>query len=468
MEERTERRILALLFGVGLLLSSLLIARSQVGGDQLNLLARGWLLVEQGELVSSGHPTSGGGKTPGSLTALLVGLPMLLWHHHRAPVILLSLFHVLAYAVLHRALKDVLSSSQRVLLALFYWLNPLRLLLSGFLWNPNFMLLFGALHLSTAFRQRRLASGPQSFLHVAALVLSIQLHASAIFLFALSLILLQRRLMKMHWRGAVAGGVVGGLSIIPWMIEAWSYPSLVPGSGGILDRLPFFAYPMMRAVLYWFRYPSFYLSRSVTDWDFSPLLGSGANAVLVPVGVALNGVLAPLSVFLPLIAGIWLWRRAVKRKWWRRIETSMGDRHWLEAYVLWGFLGILSVSAMAPDSLMWWHFVSLFHAAVLPVVLWLGREIDAGRRPYLWRAVGCYCAIGFLIVVATGVAGQRFRCGGHGELKFLPPLRSDHPMLHDLGIQETCAIPVNTRLGDPTVGFWPDVLPEAPDPGAGE
>ncbi len=137
MEERTERRILALLFGAGLLLSALLIARSQVGGDQLNLLARGWLLVEQGELVSSGHPTSGGGKTPGSLTALLVGLPMLLWHHHRAPVILLSLFHVLAYAVLHCALKDVLSSSQRVLLALFYWLNPLRLLLSGFLWNPN-------------------------------------------------------------------------------------------------------------------------------------------------------------------------------------------------------------------------------------------------------------------------------------------------------------------------------------------
>ena len=58
-------------------LSLLLALRSQVGGDQLNLLARGWLLVARGEWVPYGNPSSSGGAVPGGMTALLVAAPLL-------------------------------------------------------------------------------------------------------------------------------------------------------------------------------------------------------------------------------------------------------------------------------------------------------------------------------------------------------------------------------------------------------
>ena len=56
------------IFGLGLLLSALLIARQQVGGDQLNLLARGWLLATEGPRGGSpaswwGSPSSSGGTS---------------------------------------------------------------------------------------------------------------------------------------------------------------------------------------------------------------------------------------------------------------------------------------------------------------------------------------------------------------------------------------------------------------------
>ena len=51
---------------LGLLISVVMVARSQAGGDQLNLLSRGWLLAERGELIPYGNPLSSGGDGPGS------------------------------------------------------------------------------------------------------------------------------------------------------------------------------------------------------------------------------------------------------------------------------------------------------------------------------------------------------------------------------------------------------------------
>ena len=78
-------RLLAL-FVIGLLISLIMLARSQVGGDQFNLLARGWLLADEGVWIQYGNPTSAGGNEPGGLTSLLVGLPLMVWRDYRAPV----------------------------------------------------------------------------------------------------------------------------------------------------------------------------------------------------------------------------------------------------------------------------------------------------------------------------------------------------------------------------------------------
>ncbi|HKV10673.1 MAG TPA: hypothetical protein VJ725_21210, partial [Thermoanaerobaculia bacterium] len=64
--------------------------------------------------------------------------------------------------------------------------------------------------------------------------------------------------------------------------------------------------------------------------------------------------------------------------------------------------------------------------------------------------------IALLVVIALG--SPQYRCQGHdpeGRDSFFFPLRSDHPMFHELGIQETCPWPLN-QPGK----WWPDVLPE--------
>jgi hypothetical protein len=54
-----------------------MVFRSQVEGDTLNMLARGWRFAFAGEWLQYGLPTSAGGKSPGGLLSLLVGLPLL-------------------------------------------------------------------------------------------------------------------------------------------------------------------------------------------------------------------------------------------------------------------------------------------------------------------------------------------------------------------------------------------------------
>ena len=87
-------RIVWALFAVGLLIALGMLARSQVGGDQLDLLARGWLLAVKGRWIAYGNPMSTGGKAPGAITSLLVALPLFLWRDHRAASAFVLVFHV--------------------------------------------------------------------------------------------------------------------------------------------------------------------------------------------------------------------------------------------------------------------------------------------------------------------------------------------------------------------------------------
>src|SRR4051794_16798652 len=92
---RSAPRLVWGVFAAGLLLSVLLLARSQSAGDQLNLLARGWLWAAKGQFLPYGNPMSTGGKAPGGITTFLVGLPLFVWRDHRAPTVVILLFHTL-------------------------------------------------------------------------------------------------------------------------------------------------------------------------------------------------------------------------------------------------------------------------------------------------------------------------------------------------------------------------------------
>src|SRR6185295_6611502 len=446
-------RTVWLLFAAGLLIAVLMLIRSQVGGDQLNLLARGWLLAAEGKWISYGNPMSTGGKAPGGITSLLVGLPLMAWKDHRAPSLLILLFHVAAYWILDGTLRRILSPFERALLAVLYWLNPWQLYFAAFLWNPNYLFLFGAVHLWSALAQRERARFWPSFLHAAGLALAFQIHASFLLLAVASFLLWLRRYFRIHWGGAIAGGALASLPLIPWAMELAAHPAILTGADkGFLGRGLILVFPLVRGLMYWLRYASLALSDRMSDFDFSSLLGSDPG-----LGTFFNKgartVLA-LTLAIPLLANARLWR-GVRRLWREKLAPGITDRDWLKGYARVSFVAAAIVFALSPTTAMMWQGLIVLHAAILPVLLWAGALGRTRSAPRVLKATWIYAALEVVLLLAMAFGNPQYRCGGPMKRRdFVFPLRYDHPMMRELKIQQTCPWPVNQPDG-----WWPDVLP---------
>jgi hypothetical protein len=447
-------RIVWILFAVGLAIALGMLARSQVGGDQLDLLARGWLLAAKGRWIAYGNPMSTGGKAPGAITSLLVALPLFLWRDHRAASALVLVFHVAAYLLLDGTLKRILTPYERVLLAVLYWLNPWQLYYASFLWNPNYLYLFGAVHLWSSLAQRERPRFWPSFLHVAALGLALQIHASCLLLVVASALLAWRRYFRVHWPGAILGGVVAAIPLVPWAIEATAHPAIVTeASKGFPGRGLLLLFPLLRGLLYWTRNASLSVSQRMDAFDFSDLLGS--DRWLGPGLRMLSNLVLSVTVAIPLLANLRLWRRG-GRILRQRLPPGVTARAWLKGYARVCFVAAAFVFALSPTTVMSWQVLILFHAAILPVVLWagaLGRSRLASRMAAWTRA---YTGVEIVLLIAMALSSSQYRCRGHnGADGFGFSLAYDSPMFRELHIQQTCPWPVNVPGG-----WWPDVLPK--------
>jgi len=490
LSRRAAERWIWIAFAAGLLLAALMVARSQVGGDQLNLLARGWLLAVRRQMVWFGNPLSTGGKAPGGITSLLVGLPLLLWRDHRAATAAVALCHLAAFLVLDRTLARIVSPWERLPFAILYWLSPWQLYFGTFLWNPNYLFLGGAVHLATAWRLRRAPELTASLLHMATLVLAMQIHPSFLLLAAASALLWWRGYLHPHAGGAALGAALGALPLVPWAREVIAHPALLaeahkgfPGRG-LLFSLP-------RGILYWLRYSSLSLAGRSGQFDFTEAFGAAADRRLSPFFRVLTEGLGPATVALPLLANLWLWRR-----WRRRVRQHEGpaaappgpargrvnlasrlerlarllrlprlpatasDRAWLQGYVVLTFVAAAVVYAVSPTTMMYWQGLCLFHAAVLPLTLYAGLLLRTRHAARVLAGAAAYAVLEIVLALGIAFGTPDYRCRGLETVVF--PLVGDSPMFHELHIQDTCPWP----LGDPH-GWWPDVLPrpgEAPAP----
>lgn len=439
-------------FLLGLALSLLLALRSQVGGDQLNLLARGWLLLSRGHWYPYGNPSSSGGAVPGGLTALLVAAPLALWRHHHAAVLGVLLTQVAAFGLLDAWLREALPARERLLFAVLYWLNPWRVLLSGFLWNPGYMLLLGAVHAWTAWRQRQQATFGASFVLALSLGLGFQVHPSVVLLGIATVLLLLTGHLHLRWSGIAAGMGLAVAALVPWALAVVREPAMLPVSEGFPGRGLLLIFPLVRGALYWLRHASLGIPVPEARFDFGPALAPplAAPARLLADGLVQGAGL--VSVALPLLANLWLWRRLRRRGLAELLGVGPGRRPWVAGYARVGLVAALLTYAAAPTTVMWWQGVALLHAAVLPLALWAGALARRRRARQVTRAAWSWGSAAVLVALLLAFGGRRFRCPSPDYAGF--PLRHDHPMLHELGIHATCPIAIRPD------GWWPDALPE--------
>jgi hypothetical protein len=202
-------------------------------------------------------------------------------------------------------------------------------------------------------------------------------------------------------------------------------------------------------VLYWMRYATLSVS-GATPFDFTALVGAANDRWLAPIVSALVGIVGVVSVVPALMANRWSVRRAWRRRHQRVSERAFG-RSWLEAYASSVFVATLLTFCLAPTTVMFWQGFVVFHAAVLPLVLWLGVLLRTrhAERVRVGMRFATPCAVGLVAVMAAG--SPDYRCGGReGEVIVL---KQDYPMIHDLHVDATCGVPVDVEHG-----WAPDVF----------
>lgn len=439
-------------------LSLFMVARASPGGDQLNLLARGWLLAERGELVPFGNPLSSGGHFPGIAPSLAVGLPLAVWSDPRAPILLLWLLHAGAWLLLDRTLRPALSPLERAALAVVWGLGPMRLEASTVLWNPNYLPPIGVAHLALAAALRRSRPFARSFARsfgpslALGLLLGIgaQFHPSMLLLGVLTALLWARGEIRPSWPGALAGGALALATLVPALLVAPPSGAERFGSIGYPFRGLLLVAPMLKGLLYWLRSAAIAPSRQSLRLDFGASLGAdwdGAATAAILVAALVGAV----STGLVLAANLRLRRAA----WQRLTAPRRSDdlRAWLVGYAAWALVAAVLVYAAAPTTPQAWQGLSLLPAACLPVVFaasWLERRLGA-RRALVALAAAALTAL--TIDGSMALGGPNYRCTGAHANTF--PLRAWSPMFDDLGIHRRCPWPMGVEGA-----WWPDVLPE--------
>ena len=201
-------------------------------------------------------------------------------------------------------------------------------------------------------------------------------------------------------------------------------------------------YTLFRGTMYWFRYASLSVGQEMLCLDLTTVLGQGVGSWMAMTLRAVATVAGAISALLAIAANVWLWRGA------RSEVARSADRDWLIRFIQISALCALVIFLTSPVTIMSWQVFSLFHLAVLPVVLWLG-NLSRTRPVAVGRYSTAYAAFSLILLVAMSVASPHYRPGG------MPlTLTSWHPAL-SLDLERSDMVRI-----DPVHGTPPDVLQE--------
>ncbi len=402
MNEKAKSDRLFYLGVIGGLLMSLVFFQFQLlTGDQTQMLYKGYLGAYEGVWLSYGNAASAVGNVPGSLSAWLIGGPLLLWDSPYAPVLLLLAMRLVGFLLFDAVIRQVFGDRVRLLFLVLCWLNP-WFQYESLLYNPSYLFLFSAMHCWSAWHMRERASFWHMIVHLLAIGMAMQLHYSWPLLAVMSTYLFWRRILKVSWSGVAVAALLIGASLIPYAMEVMSNSQITQNvdpearqryiGWGLVH-----VYPVLKSVLYWLRYGSWlFASKLVNDTQFIWLAGHEylQLAAVWLWRLVIYGV-GSATVLLAAKANWQLWKR-LKPRLMRSDRAPVDGESWLGLYAVAAVLAVLVSAALSPIIFNYWHLMLIFPYALFPMLLLL---VEWSRRYPQWVGKGLLAATLFCTVV---------------------------------------------------------------------
>ena len=389
---------------LGALLSLLYASNQIITGDQTQMLFKGYLGAYSDIWLSYGNAASAVGNVPGSLSAWLVGFPLLLWDSPWSPMLFLIVLRVVSFLLFDAVIKQVFGNQFRLIFLVIYWLNP-WFLYDSLIYNPSYLALFAAMHLWSAYMMRENRSAIYMIIHILSIGMAMQLHYSWPILVVVSTYLFYRKMIKVSWMGFVVGGLIVLASLVPYFLELQVNQSIAAkesdryiGWGGV------HVYPVLKSALYWIRYGSFlFPTRAVMGAEFDWVTNIEWLRMVVQYSWRSVLFIAGLVTVVLSIKINWMVWKGIKGKVISKSELRGPD--WLVLYSFAALLAIIVSSILSPITFSYWHLIMTFPFALFPVLYIIDGGIYKDR--VLWSKVG-FVALFFIVVnlVAANDSGK--------------------------------------------------------------
>lgn len=355
-------------FMLGLLLTLLYASNQILTGDQTQMLYKGYLGAYQNTWLAFGNAASAVGNVPGSLSAWIVGGPLLIWDNPWSPMLLLIGLRIISFLLLDAVIKAVFSQPIRLVFIVAYWLNP-WLLYDSLMYNPAYLCFFTALHFWSAFKLKDKPSFIYSLLHVLAIGGAMQLHYSWPVLAVISCYLLYRKMAHPSWAGVLTAGLIIFISLIPYFQESMINESISRESDRYIGYGAVHVYPVLKAVIYWIRYGStLFSNRIITDASFDgltniqwlqSLLQYSWQVTLYVVGVITVVISAKIN-----------WRSwKIIKPIVKRDKPIENNAQWLLLFCGSTVLAIIINAMLSPITFSYWHLILTYPIALLPMLV---------------------------------------------------------------------------------------------------
>lgn len=355
---------------VGIILSLLMFKTLMVHRDNTQLMDKVMLIKNSGAWVHHGNAATKMGSLPGSFLTAATALPMMVWFSPYAACAIILLCHLLGYFFLRRLGYKIDPNFNPLLLVIFFWLNPWRVEQSE-LYNPGYLFLFSGLHLWSLYQMRTQACDQMreqksfwaSFWLAICLGFCFQVHFSVLILGISFAYLFFTKKIKVNYAGLGAGLVVVAASLVPWALQllAQKETALQPASDTFIGKNFVLVYPVIKALIYFFRMGSVYFGRHIfSEINFDWMTIAWLKLAIGYVFHALKWILALVTLILSV---------RFFYSHFRTYKIEFQQRSFIDHYMISLFIGVFGAASLSPVEFNHWHFVLCLPAILFYISL---------------------------------------------------------------------------------------------------